>query len=369
MKILHVVHSLEPGGMENGLVNVARALTPRGFEFQVACLERRGAFAERLPSPEHVFVLGKAAGFSLPALRNLSSTISRLRPDVVHSHNLGPLIYSGLATLGGTRVPLLQGEHSLLTNEELQPRRLRQRRWLYRACRAVHTVSEGMRTELIAHGFAAGKITAITNGVDTNHFAPSDRASARAALGLPADALCLGIVGRFGPFKQHLTLIDAFEAIAAQFPSAHLIIAGGGGSEEARVAARVQGNSLRGRLHLLGFQSDPRRCYRALDLLVIPSTNEGLSNAALEAMACGVPVLGREGCGHEQIVSPDSDGWIRPLRTADELAGELAQLLTTPSRLVDFGARARKKVIEHFSLSSMTDAYEQLYRACARPPR
>ena len=57
MKILHVVNSLDPGGMENGVVNMARALEPRGFEVHVACLERRGAFAERLPHPERVTVL------------------------------------------------------------------------------------------------------------------------------------------------------------------------------------------------------------------------------------------------------------------------------------------------------------------------
>ena len=366
MKILHVVHSLEPGGMENGLVNMARALTPRGFEFHVACLEQRGAFAERLPLPESTFVLGKKSGFSAGAAWNLGRAISKLRPDIVHSHNLGPLIYSGLATLGGLRIPLIQGEHSQFTREELSPRRLRQRRGLYRACRAIHTVSEGTRAELLSLGFPAQKITTITNGVDTTHFAPSEREPARTALGLSPDAQCFGIVGRFGPYKQHHQLIEAFETMAAQFPRAHLLVAGGGGCEEVVVKDRARASSVRERIHLLGFQADPRLCYHALDLLVIPSTNEGLSNAALEAMACGVPALVRTGCGHEQIITPELDGWISDLHSAENLAEELARILSSPSRLVDFGTNARKKVVEQFSLHSMTDAYEHLYRACAR---
>lgn len=366
MRILHVAHSLEPGGMENGIVNMARALTPRGFEFYVACLERRGAFAERLPSPDHAFVLGKKSGFSPGAAWNLGCSIARLRPDIIHSHNLGPLIYSGLATFGGRRAPLIQGEHSQLTDDERSPQRLRQRRWLYRGCRAIHTVSAAMRDELISLGFPRSKITAITNGVDTSHFAPGDRQAARAALGLPTDAQCLGIVGRFGPFKQHRQLIEAFESIAAQFPRTHLLIAGGGGSEEAAIIARAGSSSVRGHIHLLGFQADPRVCYHALDLLIIPSTNEGLSNVALEAMACGVPVLVRSGCGHEQIITSGFDGWISSLDSAEKLANELDRIFSEPASLVDFGANARKKVVEQFSLASMTDAYEHLYRACAR---
>jgi glycosyltransferase involved in cell wall biosynthesis len=367
--VLHVVNSLEPGGMENGIVNLARALEPRGFEMHVACLERRGAFAGRLPVPSRVVVLGKCGGFSPTAAWRLAQHLTRVQPDIVHSHNLGALIYSSLATLGGRRCALVQGEHSQLTTAERRPRRLRQRRWLYRGCRSIHTVSEAMRKELVACGFPAEKISAIANGVDTIRFAPGDRQTARQALGLPPEALCIGIVGRFGPFKRHLELIEAFEQIGPHFSTAHLLIAGGGGSEERAVTARVGASTFRERIHLIGFQRDPRYCYHALDLLAIPSTNEGLSNVALEAMSCGVPALGNTGCGHEQVITPDADGWIAALDTPTALAGQLTKLLKEPARLAEFGLRAREKVKASFSLDSMTDAYERLYRACGPPPR
>jgi glycosyltransferase involved in cell wall biosynthesis len=226
-----------------------------------------------------------------------------------------------------------------------------------------------MRDELVACGFPAEKISAIANGVDTMHFAPADRAAARAALGLPPDAVGIGIVGRFGPFKRHLELIEAFEILATTFPAAHLLIAGGGGSEEAAVKARAEGSAMRPRIHLLGFQDDPRRCYHALDLLAVPSANEGLSNAVLEAMACAVPALGRSGCGHEEIIESGVDGWITPLDTPVILAGRLGEILKNPASVVACGLKAREKVRSHFSLASMTNAYESLYRACAPTPR
>jgi glycosyltransferase involved in cell wall biosynthesis len=365
VKILHVVNSLDPGGMENGVVNLAHGLESRGFETHIACLERRGAFSERLPASSKVLLLGKSGGFSPRAAWHLAEAVTQLRPDVIHSHNLGPLIYSGLATLGGRRCPWVQGEHSQLTDEERLPRRLRQRRWLYRGCHAIHTVSTAMREELIDCGFPSQKITTIANGVDTARFTPGDRTAARRALSVPAQALCIGIVGRFGPFKRHLELLEAFEQIVPRFPHARLLIAGGGGSEEAAVARRVQASPFRELVHLVGFQSDPRACYQAIDLLVIPSVNEGLSNAALEAMACGVPALVRSGCGHEQIITHGQDGWIHPLASPEELARRLVEILAEPVGLVDFGRNARKKVVSQFSLESMISAYEHLYRTAA----
>ena len=171
---------------------------------------------------------------------------------------------------------------------------------------------------------------------------------------------------RFGPFKRHLQLIEAFEQVAPRFPKARLLIIGGGGSEETAVSQRAKESSLRSRIHLLGFQPDPRACYQALDLLVIPSVNEGFSNVALEAMACGVPALVRADCGHEQLIYP----WGRRLdrsrsSSTTALAARLGEILAEPARLVDFGRNARKKVAGNFSLESMTAAYEDLYRACA----
>ena len=369
MKVLHVVDSLEPGGMENGVVNMARALEPRGFEMHVACLTRRGAFADRLPHPERVTVLGKAGGFSPRAMLRLATEISHLRPAVIHSHNLGPLIYASLASIGGRRGALLHGEHSLLTPDELTARRLRQRRWLYRTCRAVHTVAQPMQAELLALGFPAEKIHVIKNGVDTAHFTPGDRRAARRTLSLPEDALLLGIVGRFGPFKRHAVLLDAFAEIAARFPTAHLVVAGTGGSEETATRTRVRASPHAARIHWLGFQPDPRACYQALDLLVLPSVNEGLSNAALEAMSTGVPVLANAGGGHEQFITSGEDGRIADLSTPTAIATQLATLLALPERLVDFGHNARTKVLREFSLDAMAGAYTRLYQSMIAPVR
>ena len=365
MKVLHVVHSLDPGGMENGVCNIAKGLASRGVETHVACLERRGAFAERLPEPSQVHVLGKGKGFSLRATWNLWRTFRRVRPDVIHTHNLGPLVYTSLATWGGRTRRIVHGEHSLLAPWELEARRLRQRQKLYRRCGAVHTVSTVQLDELHRLGFAHPRLRSIPNGVDTARFSPEGRMEARAALGLPGDAVAIGLVGRFGPYKRHDALLRAFEVLAVRHPAVRLVLVGGGGSEETRIRALAAASAFRDRIHLLGFQADPAPCYRALDLLALPSTNEGMSNAALEAMASGVPVLGNTGCGHEQILTSGQEGLIADLSSDTVLAQHLGEILAAPERLVDMGRAARITVTSRFSLSAMLDAYEQLYRAPA----
>lgn len=365
LRVLHVVTSLDPGGMENGVCNIARGLAGRGIATHVACLERRGAFAERLPHPDYVHVLGKREGFSPGATWRLWRLLRTVRPAVVHTHNLGPLIYASLATLGGRLRPIVHGEHSQLAPWELEPRRIRQRRKLYRRCRAVHTVSQSQVEELARLGFSHSKLFAIPNGVDTERFCPGDRTAARARLGIPADAFVVGLVGRFGPFKGHDVLMEAFEAMGQRFSSTHLLLVGAGGSEEPRIRQLAATSRVKEKIHFTGFQADPSPAYRAMDVLVIPSRNEGMSNAALEAMATGLPVVANTGCGHEQVLTTGTDGVIADLSIPARMATTLEPFLAGPERLVDMGRAARMTVARRFSLTSMLDAYEQLYRAHA----
>ena len=369
LRILHVVTSLEPGGMENGVVNLARHLNPDQFSVHVCCLERAGAFQERLPAATKVSVLGKGAGFSVKTVVDLARLIGRTKPHLIHTHNLGPLIYSGLASVWGAWRPILHGEHAQLNNEELTPKRLRQRTVFFRACRRVHTVSHALRDHLIRLGFPGRKIEVVSNGVDAERFSPGPREAARRRLGLPVDAVVAGVVGRFGPFKRHNLLIEVFTRLAHERANFHLLVVGGGGAEQDRVTQQACASAAADRIHLVGFQQETAPCYQAMDLLVVPSINEGLSNALLEGMACGVPALCHEACGNGEVVAQGEDGFVFDLAEPDELSRRLQEALADPARLREMGRQARAKVLARFSLEVMVRNYERLYRELACPVR
>ena len=351
--------------MENGVVNVARGLDPVEFDLYAACIERKGAFAARFPDPDHVFVLGKKSGFSPRAVWRLRRMIRRIGPDVVHTHNLGPLIYAALATGFGSLRPILHGEHASLTEEDCTPRRLMQRRILYRCCVRVHTVTQALSDHLMEHGFPASKITTIMNGVDTVRFISGDRCEARRLTELPDDAVVVGIVGRFGPFKRHAMLIEAFSALGPEHPDLHLLMVGCGGSEEAKIREMARRHPHADRIHLAGFQDNPVPWYQSMDLLVVPSVNEGLSNAVLEAMSCGVPVLANDACGNSDVISSGRDGFVADLGTVDKLSGQLSRRLADPAVLAAAGSEARRKAAAAFSIDRMLAGYAGLYRATA----
>jgi glycosyltransferase involved in cell wall biosynthesis len=187
------------------------------------------------------------------------------------------------------------------------------------------------------------------------------------------EATLLGLVGRFGAFKRHAELIEAFDQLAPAHPSLGLLFAGGGGPLEESMRQRAAASPFSARIHFTGFLSDPAAAYRALDLLVIPSINEGLSNALLEAMASGVPALAHTACGHGDVIDDASNGFLRDLSSPSLIRDALADILARRDLLASLGAKARRTVEERFTMAGMVAGYERLYRRIAgaggHPPR
>ena len=369
LRILHVVTSLEIGGLENGIVNVARRLDPQEFEIHCLCVDRRGGFADRLPNQDNLIVLNKPPGISLKAIWQTGSALRRIRPDVVHTHNLGPLLYGALGGWLAGRPPLLHGEHSMIVEEERTETLVGLRHWLWRRADRVHTVSEMLKRHFIEWGFPGEGVEVIINGVDTERFSAVAKAHARQQAAVPQDAQVLGIVGSFNVRKRHPLLIESFNLFAAKHPRAHLLIVGGEGPEKENVTRLAKASPFADRIVLAGHQPEPRPFYQAMDLLAVPSNNEGLSNAMLEAMACETPVLANTTCGSADVIAAGEDGLVADLDVPEGFAEMLEHAFASPTNLAELGRRARAKVEKQFALQSMASAYAALYRAMAARKR
>ena len=365
IKVLHVLDSLAPGGLENGVVNVASRLQGRGFDLHAACLRFRGDFAERMPRPEQVVVLGKTGGFSPRAVLALRRHIRATGAEVIHSHNLGTLIYAVLATLGGRTHPIVHGEHGQLQPQDLTPKRLAQRRWFFQCCRRIHVVSGSMREHLHDLGLdPQARVLVTPNGVDSDRFQPApDRDRAKEAIGLAAGDVVVGIVGRLVALKRHEMLFDAFAALAAALPRLRLLVVGDGGADRERLIQAMRAHPQAGRILWAGHQNRLAPYYQAMDLLAAPSEIEGLSNAVLEAMACGVPVLAHAACGNAEVIRDGDNGYLAQIDDAGTLAGCLQRVLGDPAALAAAGAAARASVLARYSMEAMVDGYRQMYTA------
>lgn len=357
------------GGMENGIANLSLRLSPSDFDLHVCCLRSRGVFSERLANPSQVYPLDKSPGFSFRCLRRLRKQILHIKPDIIHTHNLGPLIYTFLASCLGRRWKIVHGEHAELTRCELTIRRRLARKLMYRGCRCVHSVSRQLSDQLLTLGFCEKKIHTISNGVDTKRFIPAtDKLKAKQSLlnpSMPSNCFVIGAAGRFGKYKRHSLLVSAFDELASRHKDVVLILAGDGGTEKAGTLQQISECRHKDRIHWAGFLKDISKFYQGIDLLISPSLNEGMSNVLLEAMACGVPVLANKACGNSEILSASQGGILAAMESPSELAKIVSSLVTNREYLEKKGIAARETVSMHFSIEEMTTNYSKLYHRVA----
>ena len=373
IRILQLVTSLEPGGLENGVVNLANGLDPDRFHTTIVCLERVGDFAGRLRDGIRVICLDKPQGFRFPAVRKLAGIIRSERADVVHTHNFSPLIYGCLASLlTGCRAAVLQGEHGQLRPEEMTSKRRFLRHAGYRVCRSIHTVSAGLKSDLVDQGFSGDKMKVILNGVDCGRFTPvlgERRAALRETRGLEGDSVVIGIVGRFVALKGHARLIEAFERLASDHLRLRLLIVGDHGSEREKILRQIEESPVRENIVWSGYQQDTVDFYRMMDLLVVPSDSEGLSNVMLEAMACGVPCLAHPACGANEVIVDGENGLLREMSTPEALVAAIGEIAFDVTRLGALAAGARETAERRFSLAAMVAGYGELYgEMCGEKP-
>ncbi|MEZ5384362.1 MAG: glycosyltransferase [Prosthecobacter sp.] len=363
--------TLDAGGMEKQLVALMNKLGQGEFEFEVCCLRHAGVHAASLNPVQVVHALEKPEGFRLEVALRLHKLIRR-GFDLVHTHNLAPLIYASLATLGGVVCPIFHGEHSQFSPSDAKPWRLLQRQLLYRSCKAIHTVSSRQCDELSSMCITHPSIFPLINGVNTRNFQPaadaSEKSVLRGALGVPwPESKLLGIVGRFGSFKRHLELIESFEKTAEAHPDWRLVIVGDGGPNKDRVLERMRNSAFASGMHWCGHQQNVAPYIKMLDLLVVASSNEGLSNVSLEALASGVPVLSNAVCGADEIILPGQGGWVKDISTVDRMVAALHDCVGLSTAELHFvGHLGRRRAETLFSWDAMSQRYADHLRRLTR---
>jgi glycosyltransferase involved in cell wall biosynthesis len=244
---------------------------------------------------------------------------------------------------------------------------VRLRRWLIRRATFVQAISADLADGLARAGFEPARIQRIPNAVDTRLFAPdpSGRAGLRARLGLEAGFVA-GFVGRLVPEKALDTLLRAWAEAFPPDASAVLVLVGTGPLE---AALRQQAQAL-GRAHQVrfaGFVADKATIadhWRCADIGLLPSAFEGLSNALLEAMAAGVPVIGSRVSGTIDLIAQDRTGWLFEPGDISQLAACLRTAAAMPAaERAALGEAARQAVLRLAGIEQVIGRLRQLYAA------
>jgi sugar transferase (PEP-CTERM/EpsH1 system associated) len=365
--VAHVVYRLEIGGLENGLVNLINTMAADEMRHLVICLDRKTPFADRLRDDVDVIEMHKRSGNDPRLVPRLWSVFRRFRPAIIHTRNLAALEAQLPAWLAG--VPRrVHGEHGGL--QDLDHRRRRYRR--LRRCYAplvqrfvpLSRELEAYLTEEV--GIPRRKLRRICNGVDTRHFRPGDRAAWRANLPPAAgNRLLIGTLGRMEAEKDQLTLAQAFVRVVQETERGAerlgLVMIGDGG-ERNRVRAELKAAGLDSISWLPGSRDDPADFLRSLDVFVLPSRVEGISNALLEAMASGLPAVATAVGGNSELVADAETGFLVPRADPVAMAAVLARYVEDDGLRNAHGAAARRRAEAFFGLDGTVQAYRQLYR-------
>ena len=360
--VVHVVHSLETGGLENGVVNLVNRESGQ-FRHVVVCMSGSGAMHERLDASVEVVTIGKRPGNDVRAFARLVRVFRRLGPGIVHSRNWPTVDAIPAARVAGvSRVVHSEHGREFSDPDGRNARRRLARRLLAPLVSHFVAVSNDLRAWLVAEvGIPPRKVTTIHNGVNLDRFGVVEKRGAREQLGLPAEALVIGTVGRLDPVKDQAALVRALAGLLPGHPETWLVIVGDGPcradlgrlSRELRVEDRVR---------LLGQRSDVPVVLSAMDVFALPSIAEGMSNTVLEAMATGLPVVATRVGGSPELVADGVTGRLVPRSHERALCEALATYLEDADLREVHGKAARQRAIERFGLDRMCQGYVDVYR-------
>jgi glycosyltransferase involved in cell wall biosynthesis len=311
-----------------------------------------------------LYFLGKGAGASGGALRQLSALFRQYRPAVVHTHIIG-LNYAYPLMLRYRTPARVHTVHNLAQREV----GVRVGAW-------VRTLAFRYRLGGVVPVAVADKVRAtiqqlygypdpplIPNGIPTDEYAPDPdrRAQWRQAHEIEPRATVLTHIGRFAVQKNHALLVEAFAQVRSDAPLYLLLV--GGGELENTVREQVAGLGLQGRVRFLGVRADVADILRASDVFVLSSRWEGNPLSVMEAMAAGLPVVSTAVGGVPELVREGETGLLVPSEDAAALAQAMQALVDDAARRRAMGAAARQHAVAHFDIRHTVRGYEQLYEA------
>lgn len=368
--IVHVIHHLLIGGLENGVVNLVNRLPRERFRHAIVCIEDSSDFAARIQWPDvQVHALHRSRIGTWRLRLRIFRLLRQLRPDIVHTRNLSGLDALLPARLAGAKT--VHSEHGFDVDN------LHGLAWRPKLVRRMHAplvqryvcVSQNLRGLMSKQwGLSPSRITQIYNGVDTDTFRPPlQRHRELLPGGFRGDGrFMIGTVGRLRPVKDQNTLLGAFAELVHRRADLRLrlrLVIVGDGPLRDELAKAAQALGVADQVWFTGPRHDIAALMQAMDLFVLPSLNEGISNTLLEAMATGLPVLATAVGGNVELMDERVVGAGFEPGDRATLAGLIERYADDANLCRVHGLAARERAVRHFSLQTMVQNYANVYEA------
>jgi glycosyltransferase involved in cell wall biosynthesis len=348
--------SFNTGGSERQFAALAKALDPATFRLQLGCIQKQGAFLEGLGDVSEFPLNGSVYRVQSIQMRlRLSRYLQRNRTAIAHAFDF----YTNLMLIPAARlarVPVVIGSQRQL-GDLLSPMKRRAQLAMFRWCDTVVCNSRAAADRLMQAGLPERKIAVIGNGLPASCFA-----EATAALPRRPGFLRVGMIARMNTeAKNHRLLLQAAAQLRGKFPVLEFVLVGDGPlrPELEREAERL---GIRDQVLFLGDRRDIPAVLASLDLSVLPSASESLSNAIIESMAAGVPVIASNVGGNPELVT-EGRGALVPPDEPQALADAIERILRDAPLRSELGRNAKQFAQTNFTIDHMRYQHEALYAA------
>ena len=362
MRVLETIPQMGVGGAERVVIDLLRGLSDRSHAVGLAAAPGPLDALIEVPSLHRVELRERARSpFALPAtVLRQGQSVTRFRPDVVHAHGVRVAATASLALRAvgrRSRTPLVVTFHGVVSEEYRVSARI------LSLVDHVVTVSAELAESLASEGYPERRLSVIPNGVGRPPPVPAaDKAALEADLGA-GDGCLITAVGRLVPEKAHWRLLEAARIVRRSHPQARFAIVGDGVLRE-ELESRARELALDGTVSFLGTRMDARAIVSVSDIVVFSSDSEGMSIAALEAMAASVPVVSTPAPGMTELLAGHS-GIVVGDHEPETLARGLIELIDSAARRAEMGAAGERLIAERHSVDAMVAAYERLFGSVA----
>ncbi|WP_293264263.1 TIGR03088 family PEP-CTERM/XrtA system glycosyltransferase [Neptunomonas sp.] len=367
--IAHIIYALGTGGLENGLVNIINRMPTDKYRHVIICLTHATDFAKRITAPNVIVIeLHKREGHDLGVYWRLQKLLWTLKPNIVHTRNLAALEMQAL-TLLLPGVKRVHGEHGRdiydLHGQNKKYNRLR-KVMSYVVHRYI-AVSQDLENWLLTTvNIPREKVQQLYNGVDLTRFNQLDDTIKTDVLPpeFAKGCLVIGTVGRVAAVKDQLTLLKAFDILVkcdSDISDKLRLVIVGDGPLFTALKEQVSALGLEDKIWLAGDRKDIPDLLRSMDIFVLPSLGEGISNTVLEAMATGLPVVATRVGGNPELIEDHHTGILVPVGNSEEMARVLLDIVNDKSKLSAMGAAGLAKVQRQFHWDITVANYLAVY--------
>jgi glycosyltransferase involved in cell wall biosynthesis len=363
MRIAFVIDQLDIGGAEQQLVTLAQGLRRRRHDVHVISIHDRGELRGELENADvRVTIAHKYSKFDITTAWRLRGLIRSIDPELVHAYLPTASSLTPLSRWMGVSAPVLQSERGI--NDWRSSGRIYLENVVRSSVAHITCNAAAIKQHLVAvEGVSPDKISVIYNGLRAERRSmPDARAidDARRRIAAAPDAAIVTCVANFSPVKQHHVLLEAFAIARQAMPRMHLVLVGRG-ALESDIRSRMNALGLSAACTIITDSTNPRPILAVSNVATLTSQLEGCSNALLEAMALGLPVVASDTGGNPELVAHGLGGYVCPVGDAQSVSDALVSVVSDVGAAQVMGRYNRERVEREFTDDVMVERSLGLY--------